>query len=79
MLPPQLEKLSFPLFLNDFLLQNMAMALKGVVWREMSVGSWNSTKPKIKRSLLQSQSGPRNRLSKSLGWGKHDGLIMGPG
>lgn len=35
MLPPQLEKLPFPLFLNDFLLQNVAMALKGVVWRKL--------------------------------------------
>lgn len=75
---PQLEKLSFPL-LNDFLLQNMVMVLKGVVWRETSVGSWNSTKPRIKGSLSQSQSGLETGSAKSLRWASMLALIMGSG
>lgn len=42
------EKLSSPFLHNDVLLQNRFLILKWVVWREMSGGSWNATKPKIK-------------------------------
>lgn len=47
--PDPARKLFFLFLPNDFLLQNTFSLPKTVVWREMSGGSWNSTKPRIKQ------------------------------
>lgn len=78
MRPTQLKKLSFPLPLNDFLLQNMAVVLKGVAGREMSVGSWNSTKPRIKGVSCKVSLGLETGSAKSLGGGEHAGFDRRP-
>lgn len=45
----RLKKLSFPFLLNDYVLHSMFLILEGVAGREMLVGSWNSTKCRLKR------------------------------
>ena len=56
----QLKKLSFPCLLSDYVLQAMFLLLEGVVWKEMSAGGWNSTKPRLK-GVSRSQLGPEAR------------------
>ena len=52
----------------------MVVILKGVVWREVSVGNWNSTKPRIKGVSCKVSLGLQTGSAKRLGWGKHAGF-----
>lgn len=69
----QLKKLSFPFLLTDYVSQNMFLVLKGVAWREMSVGSWNSTKPRLKGVFCKVSLDLEMGSPATSGWGKHAG------
>lgn len=69
----QLKKLSFPFLLTDYVSQNMFLVLNGVAWREMSVGSWNSTKPRLKGVFCKVSLDLETGSPATSGWGKHAG------
>lgn len=60
--PDPAEKLSFLFLPNDFLLQNMFLVPKRVMWSEMSGGGWNSTKPRIKQVSCKASLGLETAL-----------------